>query len=287
MLMIDIKCPGCGKAFRVKDGVNVQAFSGKKVKCPACAAFLDIPGRFDTPTPAAEIPSPQETGRNLGGMAATADERTGAMTTEERLTALEGEQAETKAKLAQLEKALEAQRQEVRSRGFVLVEENGEVRAKLGIIGKDGAGLDLWDENGMHRAGLYVDKEGPKLNLGDENEKVRVGLGVDKDRPRLELGDENEKVCAALGVGKNGPVLNLWDENGERRVTLCVNEEGAALNIADGNGERRALLCENKDGPWLCLYDGNGMRRAALEVIKDGPLLVLCNGKERTIWEAP
>ena len=60
--MIHINCPGCGKAFRVKDGVNVQAFAGKKVKCPACAAFLDIPGRVETPTPAAEIPSPQEKG---------------------------------------------------------------------------------------------------------------------------------------------------------------------------------------------------------------------------------
>src|SRR5208283_2764260 len=60
--MIHINCPGCGKAFRFKDGVNVQAFAGKKVQCPACAAFLDIPGRVETPTPAAEIPSPHERG---------------------------------------------------------------------------------------------------------------------------------------------------------------------------------------------------------------------------------
>ena len=60
--MIRINCPGCGKAFRVKDGLNVQAFAGKKVKCPECAGFLDIPGLVETPTPAAEIPSPQERG---------------------------------------------------------------------------------------------------------------------------------------------------------------------------------------------------------------------------------
>jgi hypothetical protein len=262
--MIDIKCPGCGKAFRFKDGVNVQALAGKKIKCPACAAVLDIPGRVGTPTPAAETPSPQQADRILGGMAATADEWTGAMTTEERLAALEREQAETKAKPAQLEKALEGQSQEVRSRGFVLVDESGNTRAEL-VVDKDVPGLILCDENGTIRVALVVGKDGPVLNLFDESGERR----------------------ASLAAGKIGPVLNLLDDNGEQRALLCVSKEGPSLDLADENGERRALLCENKNGPWLCLYDGNGKRRAALEVIKDGPLLVLCNEKERGIWEAP
>ena len=98
-------------------------------------------------------------------------------------------------RVAALEKALEAQRQEmaqvrkdaaqgsaqapqagqvlreVRARKFVLEDENGEIRAGLVAL-KDGPMLALYDEKGENRAGLGVDKDGPMLALDDENGEV-------------------------------------------------------------------------------------------------------------------
>jgi predicted Zn finger-like uncharacterized protein len=64
--MIDVKCPGCGKAYRFKDESLLRPLAGAKVKCPACATMMEIPSRVEAPTPAAEIPSPQAADRIQG-----------------------------------------------------------------------------------------------------------------------------------------------------------------------------------------------------------------------------
>jgi len=56
----------------------------------------------------------------------------------------------------------------VRAHSFVLLDENGKVRAMLAVA-KDGPGLRLSDENGKLRASLGVTEDGPGLHLLDEN----------------------------------------------------------------------------------------------------------------------
>ena len=67
--MIDVKCPGCGKAYRVKDDNALQAFAGKKVKCPACAAIMEIPRRVEISPTALETQSAKEADRGTVSMA--------------------------------------------------------------------------------------------------------------------------------------------------------------------------------------------------------------------------
>ena len=145
------------------------------------------------------------------------------MTTEERLATLEREQAETKAKLAQLEKALKTQRQEVRARSFVVVDENGKTRAMM----------DMY-------------KGGPRLLMFDENSKARTALGMTEHGARLRLFDENG-ARAELRTGKEGPALILWDENGQNRALL-----GASKTLTpDGTtttSPESSLLLSGADG---------------------------------------
>ena len=103
----------------------------------------------------------------------------------------------------------------VEAEGFVLKDGAGKVRAKLYVVGKDGPGLALLDENGKDRAWLGVGKYGPRLTVYDENGKDRVGLGVSKYGAGLTVYDENGKDRAWLGVGKYGPRLVQYDENGK------------------------------------------------------------------------
>ena len=63
--MIEVKCQGCGKAYRFKDESLLPPLAGAKVKCPACSAIMEIPSREEAPPPAGEIPSPQEREEHL------------------------------------------------------------------------------------------------------------------------------------------------------------------------------------------------------------------------------
>lgn len=53
--MIAFTCPGCTKAFSVKDD-----FAGRKTKCPKCHAVLLVPTLIPTPAPP-RVPAPAKT----------------------------------------------------------------------------------------------------------------------------------------------------------------------------------------------------------------------------------
>jgi len=101
----------------------------------------------------------------------------------------------------------------VRANRFVLEDENGKVRALLGVTA-EGPGLILHDENGKIRIVLDVAKDVPELLLLDENGEIRAGLAVAKDVPGLALKDAAGKVRAWLAVSKAGPGLALYDIGG-------------------------------------------------------------------------
>ncbi len=143
------------------------------------------------------------------------------MTTEERLAILEQGQAKMGAKLARLTKGrvlkagvVDVRATEVRGHKFVLVDENGKIRATLDMY-RDGPRLLMFDENGKARAALGMMKGGAKLSLGDENGNRRAALGMTKDGARLRLFDEKGPRVIVTAF-KDGPVLALADENGQR-----------------------------------------------------------------------
>jgi hypothetical protein len=120
----------------------------------------------------------------------------------------------TKTTSAAYAQEAEAVQKIIRASEFVLVDENGKIRAALSVS-KDGAGLTLWDENGKFRASLSANKDGTMLGLRDENGKLRASLSAVKDGPGLDLFDENGKPRAGLAVLKDGSLLHLKDENGK------------------------------------------------------------------------
>lgn len=104
---------------------------------------------------------------------------------------------------------------EIRASSFVLVDENGKTRGGLVFNHNGWPTLELWDENGLGRAALFVSKDGPGLALRDENGKNRLAMILVKDAPGLLLYDENGKVRANLIFLNNRPMLELNDKNGK------------------------------------------------------------------------
>lgn len=186
------------------------------------------------------------------------------MTTEERLEMLERELARTKKRTRWLlagtilvlvggivlcGKAAgtsEAQAQpaggavkEVRANEFIVVDENGKTRARLGAS-KDGTVLVMYDENGTGRtwlgAGKYKDDK-PGLFLCDDNGEVRAALAVPKEGPGLVMSDKDGTVRAWLAADKDSTGLALCDKNGKLRAWLTTDKDNAGLSLLNEKGK--------------------------------------------------
>lgn len=175
---------------------------------------------------------------------------------------------------------------EVRANAFIAVDQNGKMRAYLGMSKDGNVGLLLHDEYLLPRAVLHADKDETWLDLYEAG-RPRVILGALKDGPALRLADENGKIRAGLAEIENWQGLSLSDENGKWRLSLDVGEQGPMLTLADENGRGHAQLGAFKGGPSLQLADENSKPRVHLVTDKDGPRLHLCNENGKLIWATP
>jgi hypothetical protein len=178
--------------------------------------------------------------------------------------------------------AIDAERQEIaRSRQHiddVKTQMWGEIRTRRFV---------LTDQNGKDRATLTVNNNEPALTLKDENGKERAILDVGKDGPALRLKDENGMGDAILTARIEGPELILADEKGAVRAVLSTNKDGAVLVMRDEKSKPRAVLAALENGPGLGLFDENGKDRAGLVMDTDGPRINLRDEQGRDIWKAP
>ena len=163
----------------------------------------------------------------------------------------------------------------IRANAFVLVDENGKMRARLSV-NKNGVALALLNRNGIPGAALTVVKGAPGLTLYDENAKGGAVLAVGKDGPGLTLFDENGKADATLAVLKGEPGLSLLDEKGKDRAVLAVGKDGPGLALFDENGKGRAMLGAGK----TVSPDGRKITYPESSLRLFGP-------DETVVWQAP
>jgi len=127
---------------------------------------------------------------------------------------------------------------EIRARKILIEDENGKMRAWLGV-NNDGPALSLWDEKGTPRAWLTVGHYGPRLSLWDEKGKTRAKLDVSIDGPTLLMWDEKLNVRAKLVADPDGPSLELHDEKGRTRFaagkTWIESQDGKTIEYPESS----------------------------------------------------
>ncbi len=168
----------------------------------------------------------------------------------------------------------------VEAEQFVVREQNGNLRASLGVAGVASA-LTLFDQNGK----LYATLGGrgdstPHLELYAQTGPARASLGILDGRPALIHRNESGKLeaTASLSIGWGGvPALMLDDQNGKLRAALSVQANGPSLDLFDEKENTRAVL-----------------GHAALEskttgIVEQRPAssLVLFDKDGKVIWKAP
>ena len=131
----------------------------------------------------------------------------------------------------------------ISAKQFEVMDEQGNVRAKLNVSGEGMAHLGLYDQQGIERAALVVTKEGTTmLAMSGDDGKPRLAANVAiHDGPAaFTLLNPDSTTAAELSMGKGTRSLQLADAKGGARVRLQTDlgaNGESALTIYDKNGK--------------------------------------------------
>ncbi len=120
---------------------------------------------------------------------------------------------------------LPAEVDEIRARRFIVVDDRGTTRVQLGLLGEEGAGLELADSRGVGRAAIAVRPDGAAaIEMLGEERHPRVTLEVLPDgSPRLELRGPDGMSAVTVGVRRDGAAhVLLADHHGQHRSALTI-----------------------------------------------------------------
>lgn len=165
----------------------------------------------------------------------------------------------------------------LRGKGLAIEDQNGKIRASLGLLEKDGpAMLRLYGENGKSNVRLCASNDDAWLCLSDESGEPRVTLQVSKYGPSLAMYGKKSGNRCVLNVGARGPQLSLFDMKGVIRAELSAPEEGPGLSLSDEHGNDRAVL------GMVGTKSPDGTR-----VQHPESTLTLFNQENKVVWQSP
>lgn len=131
----------------------------------------------------------------------------------------------------------------ISAKQFEVMDDQGNMRAKLNVSGEGMAHLGLYDQQGVERAALVVTREGTSmLALSGDDGKPRLAVNVaTHDGPAaFTLLNPDSTTAAELTMNKGARSLLLADAKGQARVRLQTglgaNGE-SALTIYDQSGK--------------------------------------------------
>lgn len=131
----------------------------------------------------------------------------------------------------------------ISAKQFEVMDDQGNLRAKLNVSGEGMAHLGLYDQQGIERAALVVTREGTSmLALSGDDGKPRLAVNVaTHDGPTaFTLLNPDGTSAAELAMQKDRRSLVLADDKGGARVRLQTGLAGngeAALTIYDKGGK--------------------------------------------------
>jgi len=126
--------------------------------------------------------------------------------------------------------------EKVVTKEFVLVDDNGNQRARIGMNDVDGPALQLFDKHGQQRAMLRLNKDDvPSLRLYNEDGKLRsvTGFNLNTMEPQFILFDDN---------GNGRPVNNFGFDGVSTFSSLYRDEDvahGGMMTSLDWGGSAK------------------------------------------------
>jgi hypothetical protein len=134
----------------------------------------------------------------------------------------------------------------VEAQGFILKDQNGHVRAELGLTGSSPS-LKFKDENGSALVTLALNSDapgGPMLLLSDPQHHASIALSVlEHAGPQLSLTGERPDIQLHMGVAPDGTTLELSDKDG---FTTSIGNGVVAKNGQAKNTSAASIVLYGK-----------------------------------------
>jgi hypothetical protein len=180
--------------------------------------------------------------------------------------------------------------EEVTTKRLVVVDQNHQRRASLGLSSHGTAGLRLFDEAQRERVSLEVLPGAvPSLTFFGPDGRTLVWLIAWPDvTTGLAFGDESGNAVALVSE-RNRMRLTMADANGvPRSEVVAGTDEVAGLLLTDADGMPRAELSLNEDeDPQLLFGDQYGSDRIRLALEKGLPVIELLDDMGNRVWGGP
>jgi hypothetical protein len=136
----------------------------------------------------------------------------------------------------------------ITARGFVLVDEQGEVRADLGLAGEEEqfARLRLFDPNGYVRVVAMNSPHGGTFGLFDEHGNPRAALGEQV----MVFTDKNRAEQVTLGIPNGMPGLVMNSLLGHNNINILCRDDFSTVSLSRKSvgTEGDALLHIDEEG---------------------------------------
>ena len=197
----------------------------------------------------------------------------------------------------------------VRANRFELADENGNIRAVMGMNPYGEPRIALADESGRILIALsleldykFTQDKIPTLRFFDRNGKVRSELNLNRmGDPVFMLKNQRGGVIASLtGIDKTGTEFLLMDEMGRPRIMQTINRNGGNLSFFDEAGKARAGLGLKPNGnPGLVFFDEKMKNKVVLGYVdnmitdkkskqsRTVSSLALFDKDGKVLWKAP
>ncbi|CAK9090107.1 Thiol-disulfide oxidoreductase ResA, partial [Durusdinium trenchii] len=117
----------------------------------------------------------------------------------------------------------------VQAERFILLDEQGNQRAVLGVGANEEAMLELNDSRGKLRLRMDVPSSGPGVTLRDDRGKVRALFTVYTDGPYLGMTDEDGALGVPLRSHQRSRMIPIYCESAGRFRSKCCLLLGALL----------------------------------------------------------
>jgi hypothetical protein len=127
----------------------------------------------------------------------------------------------------------------ISAKQFEVMDEQGNVRAKLNVSGEGMSHLGLYDQQGVERAALVVTRDGATM----------VALSGDDGKPRLALNVATRDGPAAFA---------LLNPDGSSAAELAMDKDKRSLTLAGAKGDARVRLQTAGGESALTIYDQSG-----------------------------
>ncbi|HWX24518.1 MAG TPA: hypothetical protein VN083_05720 [Vicinamibacteria bacterium] len=177
----------------------------------------------------------------------------------------------------------------VEAQHFVVRDEQGQIRAQMGVNANGGVGLGFIGQN---RLTMGVGLDGAALSVIDSSGKTRILLAIRPDGTTgLDLFSAAGKPRARMSLhSDDSPAVELNSGDGHVRASLVVlPDESAGLLLTDAAGQVRGALANEPQGNTsLDFMDKLEKRRLSLGVKAEGaPSLILFDEKGQPLERHP